>query len=1039
MTRKSLLTLCVFLFASLAGASDYDLIVPSGWDYLKAAKTLVVYAPGGTLKAGDHISRVVPGGAQGPGVKVSAGWPGGNGVELAKAGSVDGFLGGIVLSPDNTGSNGLSAVLVPAGQGASAPPEDGIRQTAPWVWVVVGVGILLVLGTSGTLFRRSLAPASPLRFTGRKGVEQGVREIRAKMDEIQAEQQQLVRKPPVLRSFRKQIENFERKLEDLDSSSAQTRQQLAAIAGSLQKLDERLNTIAQHSVSASSDSKKAIELVQKASAEQATRSAELESQLKRSQEALASQLQTSDARLQATGESLDATRSQLEKLDAKVQSSAQSAQAAQQHASAAEEATRKEIAGLAGSLEGTGKRLAALEAELGQSARRDEATSQSLADALLAAKVLEQSVQRLEGKFDTLSKSVDTVQMYVHEVHGRLSNTEGSLHANFQDLATELGTLRNEVGSLPKVMNTLGDRVGSLDARLAPLSERGDKLAETLQALQARFEETSSRLSTKVDSLSTDTGLKNLGDELAKIQEALVNDSKQSDSLADELAQRLEAWEGALAHVASKVEDLAAADEIEAEEQPRAKKGKSRAAKAQPVAEEEPVTVAAEPAYEPVAEEEPAPVEEPAPEPVVEPVAVEAEAVELEIEPVLDAPVIEVTLTPEEEDESELVLAKSKVGRWTELGGSSERLWSIKLPGAPVLPDVKGPVRPMTPIETPGIDSQIGALICTGQGTAYVHGEKIRSFWPGTESRSAQLMSPMPNDLWRLMMFGGYMYCAAERQVEIIHLSTWTRHAFFQGDYLGQAHTDSHWVGVMAWGERLAVDFRDALGNHIISPREMDASAAEQFHLAASGSSAYLGTRSGSIFRVQTAETLQICRSSEEERLLSLSLTKQGILAMIQGENGVSAKLLGPEGHLLKTADLGCQVMAHAPVVMGGSFYVFDDCLQELVTVNLQSLQVTARLSIESVLGVSRMVGLACGNNPMLAMLSTDDRGQPSRAFLVDANSGREMTLCQLNHPRAELVAGDGHLVITTSSAYQNTIQVFDPFEAVELKGKRAA
>lgn len=1079
MSLRALLATCVLSLAALSAAADYDLVVPQGWDYLKTAKTLVVYSPTGLIKPGDHIKRVVVGGADGQEVRISSGWSTGSEVELSKSGTATGYPGSIILSTDNTGANGLSATLVPAGVGATRPAKEGIAGAFPWIWVLGGLGVVVVLSGLSTLLRRPGPAGAPQRFTGRKGVEEGVREIRAKIEEIQNDQRELVKKPPVLRSFRKQIESFEHRLRDIESSSEETFQQLSVIAGTLTRLEERLGNLAQHAVSASTDSKKAIELVGKLSSEQSAQTSQLQEQIRKvaaGQEGIglisrdvaktadsvanlasridsvAAQNLAQETRIQAVSTALDSTKKQLEGL-----ATAESVSA-----------THSGLSKLTAIAQSTDQRLAGLEAQASASAGRDEETRAQIQN---VASSVEQGLARLDSRVELVSKTTEGLHQSLLEIQGRVSNTEGSLHENLQGLASQLGTLRTEVGSLPQAMSSLGDRVGSLDARLAPLSERGDLLAESFQGLQARFEEAAQNLATQVQSMegrleeirtdgsklanlpevalelhgntaeltehvrSAESGLKSLGEELAKLQQAMLSDSKQSDAFADELAQRLEAWEGALANVASKVDDLrapAAPEPIvtleEAEpESVELQLVETLAQETKLESEAEPVTV--EVAADPEPELQPEIQPEPEPEAEIEPevVAPEAPAAELEIR------------EDEDLDDEGFVLEKSKAGRWAGMGGSSERTWSTKMPSAKTLPSVKGPIRPLTPIETPSVDSQLGALICTGQGAAYAHGDSLRCFWPGTENRSVALQSPLPNDLWRVMLFGGYLYCVEERQVEVVHMSTWTKHATFQGDYLCQAHTDSHWVGLMAWGEKLAIDFRDSLGAHIGTPREIDASASDSYYLAAAGNAAYVGTRSGSVFRVEPAGVVQLCRPSDDSKLLSLTVTKAGLLLMIQGENGLAARLIGKDGHLLKEADMGCQVLAHAPVVMGDRFYVFDDCLGELLTVNLKSLQIGSRMALESTLGIGRMLGLVCGKNHLLAILAADDRGQCTRAFVLDPKTGQEMTLCPINHPRAEMVAGDGHLIIATSSAYQNTIQVFDPFDAVEAKARRAA
>ena len=1207
--------------AAFAAANDYDLVVPRGWDFLKSAKTIVVYSPNGVFKPGDRITRVVPGGADGPGVRVSEGWASATSVELGKAGTVNGFSGSIILSSDGTGANGLAATIVPAGQGASRAADDSISHSIPWIWILSAAGLIVLLAGAATVFRKSAVPVAPMRFSGRKGIEEGVREIRAKIDEIQDEQKNLVRKPPVLRTFRKQIDGFEHRLKEIEGQNQDTQQTLASISGLLTRLDDRLTNIAQHSVSASGDSKKAIELVSKLSTEQTKRAASIEEKLQKVSSAqdsfsgisrdvaktidsvanvanridgLAAQnlahenkLQAATAGVEAARKEIDLSRKDIEHLDGKIKTGGETAEATRKQldklesrlAASAEsaEVTRKGIGELASALQATDQKLAGLESQASASAQRDGEAKSGLTEISKAAEFLEKGLLRLDARVDELAKSneaihinlqksAEALQYNLQEISGLVSTSEGALHANLQGLAGELGTLRSEVGSLPVAMSSLGERVGSLDARLAPISERGDKLAEGFMGLQSRFEDAALGLAKQVQALdsrleeiksegsklanlpdvvhgntaelaahvkSAESGLKSLGDELARLQQALLSDNKQSDATAKEIAHRLEAWESSLANVASKVEDLRTSEptdngakeiaqrldawenslanvaskvedlrtpeptdntakeiaqrldawenslanvaskveDLRAEEDDedeeevavkpkKSKKALAKEAKAKARAEaeaaklaeqaeegtqvEEPAQIAAEVSQKPdlqLIENEPAVAEKPS-----EPLTL---VVEETPEPQKAAPVVKAAAPAtapgsepdyeEEEEQDSTVFERSKAGRWTEMAGSSERLWSVKLPQTKPLPQVRGPIRPLTPIETPGIDAGVGALICTGQGAAYVHGNALHCFWPGTETKSVTLQSPVPNELWRLMMFGGYIYCAEERQVEIIHTSTWAKHAFFTGDYLNQAHTESSWVGLMAWGDKLAVDFRDSLGNHINSPREIEASSNEQTYFAASGNSAFVGTRSGAIFRVDPAGSVQLARASDEDKLLSISVTKAGILAMIHGTKGVTARLISREGHLLKESALGCQVMAHAPVVISDRFYIFDDCQSELLTVSLKTLNVTSRMTLDSTLGMSRVVGLACGKSHYLSIMGTDDRGVCTRAFVLDVKTGQEMTLCPINHPRAEMVAGDGHLVVATSSAYQNTIQVFNPFEAVDLKQKKAA
>lgn len=1175
MWLKGLIASAFIACAATSICEDFDLVVPRGWEFIRDAKTLVVNDPSGTLKSGDRVLKVVSGIADGAGVRVSSGWADPARPVLAPTGGAENFAGQIILG-DGVGGAGLSATLAPAGAEISGlPPSESVKQVArsmPWGWIAGVTGVIAISWISFMFLKKDpVVAGSPIRYTGRKGIEAGIQDIRSRLDDIEAKQVELVKKPPVLRSFRKQIDGFDSRLKHLESSGSDASRRVADLAKQFDKVDAHLTHQAQEQAAANTDSKRSYDLIVKLTSDVAQRSGSVDEQLKgvrakqEQLEGLPQSLNLLEAKLAQQGaaissesqrikellQSLSTEGAQLEKklgavttrqeqllgvpvavqelqksvsglatsssraeaqfkslvtametiqkglnaiaiqtaaigekgtsVESGLQSLASSARswedrlqaiAAQSVGQEGEIKALSELIksvnsqleavggqtklfedqgkalqnGLAAAAEGLAARLDALEDQTRTTSSQTAGSKETLSNLIASLGALEAQLHGVDNRFDSLIQNGEGVRAEVLGLQARVDGVSDEVAKRTEDLAAETKELRKEIAPLSSVagaVSSLEEQVGSIDKRLLPLADHGNKLTQVFESLKARIEDASSGFGSQVERLesrleelqaegsrlaglpdvanalhghtaeltehvrSAEGGLKSLGEELARMQEGLGNGDRRSKAMAEDISKRLEAWEGALADVVSKVEGIKVPEQ------------------AVPVVEEAPPARAKK-----QVKEQAAGLEE-----VVG-------TVEQSVAPVATPPklVLEQGNADQADDDEIDVAPNGKTGRWTSLAGSPERTWSVKFAGGRHLFAESNKVKPLTPIETPAIDYPIGGMVCTSLGAGYVHGDALCSFWPNADGHRVLLKSPVPADAWRLMFFSGYYYVAAERHVEVVHAAKMKKHSLFEGDYRAQAHTESHWTGLLNWGGQLAVDFRDASGGHVGSPRVLPAPSGQSAHLAASGNTIFVSSQTGQLFKVELHGVSQLRGPHEKLPVLGLGIAKgEFLFETMQGPDGVVGRLSEKSGEVLKETPLFCKSLTNSPVLIGDKIYCFDDSSSELITINLKNLQVVERKRLEGIGSIRRLVGIASGKSNLLVAVVANEKGVCTKAVIIDPKTGQELVLCGLNQTNVDLVVGDNHVVVATSTSYQNTISVFNPFEAAESRQRQAA
>jgi DNA repair exonuclease SbcCD ATPase subunit len=246
MRSVTLLTAALLgCLALRAQATDYELTIDPGAKGFIKSGSLTLYEPYGLVKPGDRIISILAAPLPKPnmGCKVTMGADSGS-QPLAPSGSVQGFHGEIRLGQGEAPLAAIRGALLmhtvtPANAGAK---DESVVQKAktvlvdrPWLWILFCAGGLVLI--VGAVLRLHAPPPGTVPIYGKKAYEENIREIRSRLDRVIEAQELLVRKPPVLRTFRKQIDRFDSRLNKLETVAITTQQALSVLAGTVVELE----------------------------------------------------------------------------------------------------------------------------------------------------------------------------------------------------------------------------------------------------------------------------------------------------------------------------------------------------------------------------------------------------------------------------------------------------------------------------------------------------------------------------------------------------------------------------------------------------------------------------------------------------------------------------------------------------------------------------------------------------------------------------------------------------------------------------------
>lgn len=239
----------VLLLAGLFGrafATDYELTLEPGAKALIKEQGLTIYEPYGLIKPGDHIVSVIAGPIPVPSMKcrVAAGLA--DNSEALATQDTQGFKGEIHLvrsdGPGNTYHAALLMHVVTPVQPKRAPSVVGnvwdFFTNRPWILILAGgLGLALLL-LAAVRINAGTNGAPPIY--GKRIYEENLRDVKSRLERILEQQEILVRKPPVLRTFRKQIDRFDKRLEKLELTAVTTQQALSVMANSVVEIQVSL-------------------------------------------------------------------------------------------------------------------------------------------------------------------------------------------------------------------------------------------------------------------------------------------------------------------------------------------------------------------------------------------------------------------------------------------------------------------------------------------------------------------------------------------------------------------------------------------------------------------------------------------------------------------------------------------------------------------------------------------------------------------------------------------------------------------------------
>ncbi|MFY9235358.1 MAG: hypothetical protein WAO58_12975 [Fimbriimonadaceae bacterium] len=1137
----SFLAVLLLALATLSGAADYRLTIDGSPADLVAGRVLVLYGSG--LKKGDRVVELQYGAVGSErACQVSAVEKSDAGVMVSDFGAAKGFGGKIVSASGRPSGKSVRASVMLVGTAVDKQDSGagffgsvfGFFTSLPGLFILGGVAVVVAIWF--VLKGRMSTDTIHVPSSRRRTFEDALRDIADRLDQIDEAQKDLVKKPPMLRSFKAQIDGFQDKLDRIEALSValeagQTKNQTAlstldhAMKDLRVRTDKADQSLSDLTATTASTGQALDELsvktaeAERTSRESGARSAELMMKLAKQEEELASRLfaiqgsqqkvegavsdtqQTLKGLAEKTGklEQLsDEQRAEFLKSLGVLDSRLEELAGRETPDSSAElDALRKQLDGLSAAQAQLAQNLAEFaeaanssDDEALQLALQDLAEKQSAAEERLAAGLAK--LESLDVRTDV--KALSAAQAGFADALGKVS----AAVANFKDEG-----LRDQLEALAKDHAASQGRLGELFEKIASLEKQGEQHASSLEK---RFEDVAARLDQRSETvLSIEKQLKEqssnsidfvdftpaIGDLRAQVQSLAADQARAGQSLSalgealaslqKDSGQSAELLEKKMGEVVSRLDQRAEAaltvensgssgvevidftpaigdlrHEVHAlaadQEKTSQTMGNLLAAINKLSAESSQSTAAVERLRLEVGAKLQAHAEAPAkPEPKAK-----LEVVECSPEP-LPETVTEATLEPEMVALEELVeipaAEQSKTqetddsedtnSRWFCQGGSSARHWSVQTQQALDFEESEEELKPLTPTETPPIDFGLGGLLYSNGKVVYAHGDTLRGFWPGKGASSAPLKSPLGGEAWRVACLDGRAFCIQSDQVEIVSLSTWVGQAKFSGQYLDQVCTDKRWAGLLSQDGSLAVDFREPTGKQAGTPICVEAKVADAKAFVAEGEDVFVATKDARIFRVSEGGSELLATDLPKGiQLLSLSLYKHSLLAVAQVAGEVYAFLCDKSGAMQKQVALGfAQAYAH-PVVIGDRMYLIGSEeatgeMSHLLIVNLKKMETAGQMALPGD-RVASFAGIHSGNKHALLITLLEEGSASGRVVQFDPKSGAAMTICRVNHPRIEVIAADGKIVVATGSSYQNMIRVFDPASAAKTQKEAA-
>ncbi len=362
---------------------------------------------------------------------------------------------------------------------------------------------------------------------------------------------------------------------------------------------------------------------------------------------------------------------------------------------------------------------------------------------------------------------------------------------------------------------------------------------------------------------------------------------------------------------------------------------------------------------------------------------------------------------------------EAHMGHWTGFAGSSARTYGSESSRPLDLVKFEGDLKPLTPIETAPIGDTIGGMVYGFGRVIYNCGSTIHGFWPGRDNRTVSLDNRVPLEEWRLALKGQGLFVAEEKRVKILSIQGWFVLEQFAGTYLDQMVTDRRWIGLRA-DNGPVIDFRDQRGQ-MIGETKIDLDPVG-LKLCAHDEHVYIGAKDGRILEATEFGTEVIHHCSDKSELLHLSCDQDGPIALYRTDGNIECWT----SH--GTLSMELESYSGNPVLLGNRLYLADTDRHELVCGNLKKMQRSSVKSFADVQTIRRIIGVQHKNQNELFAITTDEGKKGGRLIMIDAKTGHEKTFGAVGQADVNMIVADHHLVLATSSQYQNVIRVLEPF-----------
>ena len=371
---------------------------------------------------------------------------------------------------------------------------------------------------------------------------------------------------------------------------------------------------------------------------------------------------------------------------------------------------------------------------------------------------------------------------------------------------------------------------------------------------------------------------------------------------------------------------------------------------------------------------------------------------------------------PEEE-------GNTHVGHWSGSGGSSSRTWGSESSRPLELVRFDGELKPLTPIGTAPPGDTVGAMVYGMGRVVYACGKNVCGFWPGKDDRHVPLDFPVNTEDWRLALKGQNLFVVEEKKVKILSIQGWFVLEQFKGEYHDQLLTGNRWAGLRN-DNGPVIDFRDMRGQMAAEGVRLDMDW-DGLKLASSDERMFAGSRDGRFFEVSEFGTELLGSGPENSELIHLAAYENGVVALLRvGDNLECLRLDGDT----RSISLEMTSFSGNPILLGSKLYLADLENSKLVVLNLKKMSISKISAFDGVSDIRRMVGVQHKSQHELFLITTDAGKKGGRLVMMDAKSGAETTFGSVGQATVNLIAADHHVVLSTSSQYQNVIRVLEPF-----------